>query len=341
MAGASGSHRRTESPAASLGPAEVVAVSYEETLPAEAPTMGSSSYHNRGMPASPSLGTFPKGHPLHGVTGKEITISAPSRGGIIQNPELWGMRTTPAKEKKRSIFGFRGRSSSDLNMSQGGGANANGYSQSTTSNERRDPPKNVFGIPLLEAVECSQPDGVDLYLPAVVYRSIEYLTNRGAVYEEGIFRLSGSNITIKALRERFNTEGDVKLLEGDYYDVHAVASLLKLYLRELPNSILSRELHLDFLKALDLTDKREKIATFNSLVQKMPKANYALLHTLSSFLIEIISNQDRNKMNVRNGKSMADDMSSCILHLLIRTPSGHCLCTYPQHSGAIDLNLPD
>jgi RalA-binding protein 1 len=71
-----------------------------------------------------------------------------------------------------------------------------------------------------------------------------------AISEEGIFRLSGSNIVIKGLRDRFNNEGDIKLLDGQYYDVHAVASLLKLYLRELPASVLTRELHLDFLKVL-------------------------------------------------------------------------------------------
>jgi RalA-binding protein 1 len=276
-------------------------VSYENTVQAEAPTMGPSSYHNRGMP-SPNLGgSFLKGQAWH--PRQDINISGPSDGGIIRDPGLWGMKTTtPAKEKKRSIFaGFRTRSSSDLNVSQV----SNGSSSTSTPGpavETRAPPRNVFGIPLLEAIECSQPIGVDAYLPAVVYRSVEYLTIRGAITEEGIFRLSGSNITIKALRERFNTEGDVRLLEGEYYDVHAVASLLKLYLRELPSSILSRELHFDFLKALDLTDRAGKIAAFNVLVNKLPKANYSLIRTLSSFLIEVISNSDRNKMNVRNGK---------------------------------------
>lgn len=99
-------------------------------------------------------------------------------------------------------------------------------------------------------MEYSQPAGVNVPLPAVVYRCLEYLQEKKAINEEGIFRLSGSNIVIKGLRERFNIEGDIRLLDGQYYDVHAVASLLKLYLRELPSSILTRELHLDFLKVL-------------------------------------------------------------------------------------------
>ena len=93
--------------------------------------------------------------------------------------------------------------------------------------------------------------GTDVCLPAVVYRCLEYLEAKEASGEEGIFRLSGSNVVIKALRERFNLEGDLDLLAtGQYYDVHAVASLLKLYLRELPTTVLTRELHLDFLQVL-------------------------------------------------------------------------------------------
>ncbi|KAK5001578.1 hypothetical protein LTR28_012487, partial [Elasticomyces elasticus] len=158
----------------------------------------------------------------------------------------------------------------------------------------------VFGVPLAEAVDFSSPSDVNVGLPAVVYRCIEYLTAKQALYEEGIFRLSGSNIVIKALRDRFNAEGDVNLLaEDQYYDIHAVASLLKLYLRELPASILTRELHLDFLQRLDL-EGDAKLEAFNALVHRLPKANRDLLTALCKFLLEIVTNADVNKMNVRN-----------------------------------------
>ncbi|KKY24234.1 putative rho gtpase activator [Diplodia seriata] len=158
----------------------------------------------------------------------------------------------------------------------------------------------VWGIPLAEAVEATQPEGADVLLPAVVYRCLEYLKAKNAHREEGIFRLSGSNIVIKALRERFNTERDIRLLEGEYYDVHAVASLLKSYLRDLPVSILTRELHLDFLKVLEMDQRSEKIDTFNMLVHKLPPVNLDLLRALSSFLIDITNNYDINKMTIRN-----------------------------------------
>ena len=46
-------------------------------------------------------------------------------------------------------------------------------------------------------------------------------------------------------------EGDVDLLASDdYWDPHAIAGLLKTFLRELPASILTRDLHLRFLSVI-------------------------------------------------------------------------------------------
>lgn len=177
-------------------------------------------------------------------------ISAPTNGSVIQDVGAWGNKsTTSTKEKKRSIWGFRTRSSFDLAAQINDGSPAGNIVQP----ERKEPVRPVFGIPLAEAVQDCPPLGVEAELPAVVYRCIEYLHAKSAALEEGIFRLSGSNVVIKGLKERFNVEGDVDFLAGDqYYDVHAVASLFKQYLRELPTTVLTRELHLDFLRVLGM-----------------------------------------------------------------------------------------
>lgn len=252
-------------------------MSYEEMVPQQAPVRGPS---RTGLPSPPLNGGFsqppqqqqqqqqqyvqiqptqppsniytatqptvPGPQPM--ISGPHPAISGPTGGAKIEDASIWGNKAPSVKDKKRSIFGFRGRSSSDLDKNEKPGStgpvNAPAYHGAGHA---------VFGIPLAEAVELTQPAGVDIPLPAVVYRCLEYLRTQGAVREEGIFRLSGSNTTIRGLRDRFNTEGDVRLLEGDFYDVHAVASLLKLYLRELPASVLTRELHIDFLKALGMS----------------------------------------------------------------------------------------
>lgn len=105
----------------------------------------------------------------------------------------------------------------------------------------------VFGIPLPDSLAIASVAG----LPAIVFRCIEYLESKQADQEEGIYRLSGSSAVIKGLKERFNHEGDVNLLQMDErWDPHAIAGLLKTYLRELPTSLLTRELHIRFLAVI-------------------------------------------------------------------------------------------
>lgn len=232
-------------------------------------------------------------------------ISAPRDPQLIADPVMWSNKMTgpppsamdEKKARKRSFFGFgpKQRPSGD------GGDSAFGDGAGQFSNPYNGPIRRVFGAPLGEAVLYNSPRDVRVPLPAVIYRCIQYLDARGAVTEEGIFRLSGSNVVIKQLKERFDNEGDINLLEdSQYHDIHAVASMLKAYLRELPTSILTRALHLDFVAVTEMSSQAEKIVALRELVTRLPQANATLLKYLIAFLIKIINHADRNKMTVRN-----------------------------------------
>ncbi|KAJ4411122.1 Rho GTPase activating protein [Didymella pomorum] len=274
-------------------------LSYDDTVAAEAPIRGPN--HREAMGIKPTTRSPKNASFSQDSMGHYPAISAPSNATPIQNAENWGNKPTsgptPVKDKKRSIFGFRGRGgSSDLAPIQVNSTPLQSVAESRSVPQNR----NIFGMTLQEAVEFSEPLRLGAHLPSVVFRCLQYLKDKKAIKEEGIFRLSGSNIVIKGLRDRFNSEGDVPLVDEPYTDVHAVASLLKLYLRELPASILTRELHLDFLKVLDMDERGKKIQSFNVLVHKLPIANFELLRHLSSFLIEVVDNAQSNKMTVRN-----------------------------------------
>lgn len=274
----------------------LIGISYEGTKQGDAPDGAPPRRRNTDTPDSQQA-----------LQSASYTISAPRDPQVISDSALWGAKAalTPQvptleekKARKRSFFGFgpKTRSSSDDQDSL-----FSASSQSAQGNEYRGPVRQVFGAPLAEAVRYNGPTDINVPLPAVVYRCIQYLDAKNAAFEEGIFRLSGSNVVIKALRERFNVEGDINLITDEtYYDIHAVASLLKLYLRELPTTILTRDLHLQFLAVTEMTAQKEKIAALADLVQYLPQANGTLLRYLISFLIKIINNADVNKMTVRN-----------------------------------------
>lgn len=220
---------------------QLQSVSYEHTTPGQPPIRVAPTPRDAETPS-----------PVNDSQAAQPpkTISGPTNGTVIQDAGAWGNKAVDSpkskdKEKKRSIWGFR-----DKLIGDSGTPHLTDQFQNSV---RQQPERNrdVFGIPLAEAVETCAPKGLNVCLPAVVYRCLEYLQAKDAASEEGIFRLSGSNLVIKALRERFSNEGDIDLFaDGHYYDVHAVASLLKQYLRELPSMILTKELHLDFLQAL-------------------------------------------------------------------------------------------
>ena len=230
------------------------AVPYEDTKPAQPP-------HVQITPdplqrESPSPTTSSSQPSVKANSSQPKAISAPSNGAKINDVGAWGNKPmavpvgTQREHKKRSIWGFRDRNGPDLGLDHPNDSNL-----SLTQQQYQEQITNVkaaFGAPLADAVEYCGPRGTDVCLPAVVYRCLEYLESKDASREEGIFRMSGSNVVIKSLKKRFNAEGDFDFLGPDepYFDVHAVASLLKLYLRELPQPVLTRDMHLEFIAVL-------------------------------------------------------------------------------------------
>lgn len=278
----------------------LIGVRYDSTHAGEAPQKGMTALPEQQSAQNLAIETM--------SSQANKMISAPKDPQIISDSTNWGTKinlSAPThdekKQRKRSFFGFgpKTRTSSDGQDSLFGGSDTG--SANAVSYGHQGPVRQVFGAPLAEAVRYNPPVDVDVPLPSVVYRCIQYLDHKNAIMEEGIFRLSGSSVVIKQLRERFNVESDINLVtEEPYIDIHAVASLLKLYLRELPTTILTRDLHLSFLQTTEIHDRDEKVARLSELAQRLPQANATLLKYLIAFLMRIINNSDVNKMNVRN-----------------------------------------
>ena len=229
-------------------------VPYEDTKPAQAPhVLITPDPRPTESPSPTTSGSQPS---VKAHSSQSKAISAPSNGAKINDVGAWGNKPmavpvgTQREHKKRSIWGFRDKNGPDLGLNHSNDSNLSLTQQ--LYQEQITNVKAAFGAPLADAVEYCSPRGIDVCLPAVVYRCLEYLESKDAPSEEGIFRMSGSNVVIKSLKKRFNAEGDFDFLGPDepYFDVHAVASLLKLYLRELPQPVLTRDLHLEFIAVL-------------------------------------------------------------------------------------------
>ncbi|RDD36822.1 Protein FAM13A [Trichoplax sp. H2] len=134
-------------------------------------------------------------------------------------------------------------------------------------------------------------------IPIIVERIVEYIRKHG-IRHEGIFRINGSVNLVDKLKNLFDKQEDVDLEQLG--DVMAVASLLKLFLRELHGSLIptSTHYHLYLKHAIDegVMDKDLWRTRLRSLVESLPKPNYNLLKYLCKFLVDVSLNEDKNRM---------------------------------------------
>ncbi|PIL25041.1 transporter [Ganoderma sinense ZZ0214-1] len=231
-------------------------------------------------------------------THGKVKISGPMNGTPIPAGYKFGAKEAPPPEQPPPMPPpDRREKTKSRSFKNWGFGKSHGSDKTPANAAPAYIPRAVFGVSLEESLDVAQIAS----LPAIVFRCIQYLEAKKAEQEEGIYRLSGSSAVIKSLKDRFNAEGDVDLLASDeYWDPHAIAGLLKTFLRELPASILTRDLHLRFLSVIDFVDPQERISELSRLISALPIANYSLLRALTAHLILIVQNANINKMTMRN-----------------------------------------
>ncbi|XP_064633160.1 rho GTPase-activating protein 24-like [Lineus longissimus] len=158
----------------------------------------------------------------------------------------------------------------------------------------------VFGQSLAETMMHERRRKTGRSVPKVVEDCVNYLTAHG-MDVEGIFRLPGLSKTIKKLKLDYDMAVDIDLTR-DEVDVNSIASLLKLYFRELPEPVIPFQYYEMFLTMglkVEHGDTRA-MDTIRSLLDQLPVDNYNLLEYLCKFLEEVSKHCDENKMPAMN-----------------------------------------
>ncbi|XP_060887693.1 rho GTPase-activating protein 36 isoform X1 [Labrus mixtus] len=144
-------------------------------------------------------------------------------------------------------------------------------------------------------------------VPRVLERCCSHIETHG-LQTVGIFRVGSSKKRVRQLREDFDVGVDVQLDEEQ--SVHDVAALLKEFLRDMPDPLLSRELYPAFLHA-DLLRGSDQLQFLQHLLYLLPPCNcdtllrlLSLLHTVQSYAQDSIGTNDEeicgNKMTAAN-----------------------------------------
>ena len=165
----------------------------------------------------------------------------------------------------------------------------------------------IFGAPL-NALSAAEGGGVKI--PGQIDQLMTKIEMLG-LYAEGIYRKSGVTSKIKELKLKMdgavlsNTDVDY-----ESYNVHVLTSVLKSFLREMPEPLLTFDRYDDFLRAADLSDNTDRVQTLMSLIKKLPPAHHALLERIVFHLALVAQREQYNRMSA---SSLAIVFAPCVL----------------------------
>uniref|UniRef100_A0A8C3HNE7 Myosin IXB n=1 Tax=Chrysemys picta bellii TaxID=8478 RepID=A0A8C3HNE7_CHRPI len=131
-------------------------------------------------------------------------------------------------------------------------------------------------------------------VPVVMEKLLEYVEMHG-LYTEGIYRKSGSANRMRELKQLLQTDPNSVKLEN--YPIHTITGILKQWLRELPDPLMTFAQYSDFLRAVELPEKQEQLVAIYSVLEQLPQANHNTLERLIFHLVKVALIEDVNRMS--------------------------------------------
>lgn len=153
----------------------------------------------------------------------------------------------------------------------------------------------------LESSHQVQRGGDDVATIAIheLFKDIVGLRSESAASSLGT-GLSNNTCTTSSLTLDSESPQQAKSLASQIvFDVHAIAGLLKLYLRELPDPLLTHNLYSQWIEAVK-TMYEGDLTSIELVIKQMPRANYDNLRHLIRFLHLLTCHSESNKMTATN-----------------------------------------
>jgi len=161
-----------------------------------------------------------------------------------------------------------------------------------------------FGVPLEESFETALEMGhMHLALLCITFIELHGLDT------EGVFRISGSTAVVQEWKSTIDFGLPVSF--PDEASIHDVCEILKLYLRQLPESLIPDK----YTNRFNNSDLEEEIlAKCIIIFQDLCSAHKVIFLKLLGLLYRITKNQVINKMTV-------DNLSTCFALIVFKEPN--------------------
>ncbi|XP_027875163.1 unconventional myosin-IXb isoform X2 [Xiphophorus couchianus] len=168
-------------------------------------------------------------------------------------------------------------------------------------------------------------------VPKVVEMLLMHVELNG-LYTEGIYRKSGAACRAKELHQILQTDPENACL--DNYPIHTITGLVKRWLRELPEPLITFSLYNDFLHAAELPENQERIRAVYQKVDELPPANYNTLERLIFHLVKVAKEEKHNKMSPT---SLAIVFAPCILRSADTSDPLLCMKDVPKSTLCLEI----
>ncbi|XP_015184087.1 PREDICTED: uncharacterized protein LOC107070416 [Polistes dominula] len=136
-------------------------------------------------------------------------------------------------------------------------------------------------------------------VPVILDKCINFISTHG-IMTEGIYRRSGSSSAVIRLLEAFRRDAwAIQITRGSYSE-HDVATVLRRFLRDLPESLFPASIHDSLCQSSELTNEDERIKAYRNLLTKLDSITSATIRRILAHLHYLSQQSSRNLMTVEN-----------------------------------------
>ncbi|KAL6487750.1 hypothetical protein MHYP_G00043760 [Metynnis hypsauchen] len=163
-----------------------------------------------------------------------------------------------------------------------------------TYSKERERPNTDFPLSAVDA----QLDEVGVNF---VRNSINAIETRG-INDQGLYRVVGVSSKVQKLLSLMIDEksNDVDLAACEEWDVKTITSALKLYLRSLPEPLMTYGLYKEFIVPAKSGSPEARVQAIHCLVHKLPERNREVLSLVTKHLANVAAHSKQNLMTVAN-----------------------------------------
>ncbi|MCJ1474480.1 Rho-type gtpase-activating protein [Lambiella insularis] len=236
-------------------------------------------------------GAFTTAHPNEqGKYQREDSITEGIPYGAMPQTQEYPTTTLPMRnmvdDPNRQGFGFfgnaKGKPGSARNMPNG-----------STPAVIAEPPSVLYGSELEQRAEYER-----VSIPGIVIRCIEEVELRG-MDVEGIYRKSGGNSQIQAVKEGFEISSEPDISDPDL-DINAVTSALKQYFRRLPTPLITWDVYDKLLESTTVNGDQTRIVLMRAAMRDLPPRHRDCLEFLVFHLARVVAHEKENLMTPLN-----------------------------------------